>query len=70
MTPPVETSATTVRPSVDALEVAEVAAIPAAASAPSAKLVGGLRKGHPYLQVEGRFVDCGQAHSGPVQGEV
>jgi hypothetical protein len=47
MTPPVETSATTVRPSVEALEVAEVADIPAAAI-PSAKLVGGLSKGHPY----------------------
>ncbi len=44
-----ETLATTVRPSVEALEVAEVTAIPAAALAPSVKLVGGLSKGHPYL---------------------
>jgi len=46
VTPLVETSATTVRPSAGPLEVTEVAAIPAAASEPSAKLVGGLKEGH------------------------
>ena len=46
MTPLVETSATTVRPSVGPLEVAEVEAFPAAASEPLAKLVGGLKEGH------------------------
>ena len=48
MTPLVETSAATVRPSVGPLEVAEVAAILAAASEPSAKLVGGLNEGHLF----------------------
>jgi hypothetical protein len=48
MTPPAETSATTVRPSAVPLEVAEVAAVPAAASEPSADLVGGLNEGHLY----------------------
>jgi hypothetical protein len=68
MTPPVETSATTVRPSVELLEVAEVAAILAAASEPSAKLIGGLKEGHLNLLVEVRFVECDRAHWVPVQG--
>jgi hypothetical protein len=46
--------------------VAEVAAIPAAASEPSAKLVGGLKKG-TYLLVGVRFVECDRAHWGLVQ---
>ena len=66
MTPLVETSAATVRPSVGPLEVAEVAAIPAAASEPLAKLVGGLKKG-TYLLVGVRFVECDWAHWGLVQ---
>ena len=66
MTPLVETSATTVRPSVGLLEVAEVAAILAAASEPSAKLVGGPKKG-TYLLVGVRFVECDRAHWGLVQ---
>jgi hypothetical protein len=66
VTPLVETSAATVRPSVGPLEVAEVAAIPAAASEPSAKLVGGLKKG-TYLLVGVRFVECDRAHWGLVQ---
>ena len=41
-----ETSATTVRPSVGQLEVAEVAAILAVALAASAKLVGEFKEGH------------------------
>jgi hypothetical protein len=48
MTPPAETSATTVRPSAVPLEGAEVVAVPAAASQPSADLVGGLKEGHLY----------------------
>ena len=48
MTPLVETLTTTVRPSVGLLEVAEVTAIPVAASELSAKLVGGLKEGHLF----------------------
>jgi hypothetical protein len=54
VTPLVETLATTVRPSFGPLEVAEVAAIPAAASEPSAKLVGRLKEGHLFT---GRELD-------------
>jgi len=62
----VETLATTVRPSVGPLEVAEVAAILAAASEPWPKRLGDLKKG-TYLPVGVRFVQCDWAHWGPVQ---
>jgi len=67
MTTPVETSATTVRPSAILLEVAEVAAAQAAASEPSAELVGGLKEGHLYQLIAGRFFECERAHLGPIQ---
>jgi hypothetical protein len=66
VTPLVETSSTSVRPSVRPLEVAEVEAFLAAASEPLPNWLGDLKKG-TYLLVVVRFVECDRAHWGPIQ---